>query len=411
MAKGNLLLGTGTGKLGDVVVYRKSGKQQARVYVPKIGNPRSLAQSNQRMRLKPALRFYQSLDDILDHSWQGVKYGGPSYNFFMKQALKLANGPFVTKDTVDVIPGEYPVSRGSLVGARVSDIASKAYAVTSLIVDGTALAAKGDKLTLGDVSQQIINNNEFWREGDQLTFIQFREIDGRFYPEFGRFIINSSDDTSAFVDLPSGRLLRFAAVDEDKTSTFLEIGYGKSGADVGGIVAAAVIQSRLEDGVWKRSNSDMFVNTDALSAYYDDDAVIAALASYGYASAITLDSKWYLNSADVKGFYKYTKASIKHVYVDNVYTEATINPSYISTAILSDGTSRVAFTDDKGQAVSIDEHTGVVSGVTYTTASNSTATPLKGTDIPGVHDGKVKLMVLTEDIRAAWVAAGKPAKN
>lgn len=47
--KGNLLLGTGTGKLGDIVAKVRHGRQILSKYQPNVFNPKSAKQGNQRL--------------------------------------------------------------------------------------------------------------------------------------------------------------------------------------------------------------------------------------------------------------------------------------------------------------------------------------------------------------------------
>lgn len=48
MSKGNFLMGTASGKLGDVVFYRSRGSQRARTYIKNPKNPKSNAQMQRR---------------------------------------------------------------------------------------------------------------------------------------------------------------------------------------------------------------------------------------------------------------------------------------------------------------------------------------------------------------------------
>lgn len=75
MAKGNLFLGMGRGKVGDVVFYRMNGQQMARVRnrVPK--NPRTNEQLYQRAIIATIMKAYSAGKEIFDHSFQGYTIG------------------------------------------------------------------------------------------------------------------------------------------------------------------------------------------------------------------------------------------------------------------------------------------------------------------------------------------------
>lgn len=62
--KGNLLLGTGRGKLGDVVARVLHGEQVFSKYQPVVFNPKSIAQSRQREMLSIATKKATVLNDL-----------------------------------------------------------------------------------------------------------------------------------------------------------------------------------------------------------------------------------------------------------------------------------------------------------------------------------------------------------
>lgn len=84
MAKGNLFLGTGRGKVGDVVFYRKNGEQITRVRNRSIKNPDTEAQQIQRAVLASVSKAYQAGSSIFDHSFEGCSTGAECQNRFQK---------------------------------------------------------------------------------------------------------------------------------------------------------------------------------------------------------------------------------------------------------------------------------------------------------------------------------------
>lgn len=87
MAKRNILLGTASGKLGDIVFSRRNGEQIISTRVTPA-NPKSEAQSRQRMAFATATSAASRLRQIIDHSFEGVKYGQDSVNHFVKLNIK-----------------------------------------------------------------------------------------------------------------------------------------------------------------------------------------------------------------------------------------------------------------------------------------------------------------------------------
>ena len=84
MAKGNLFLGTGRGKVGDVVFYRKNGEQITRVRNRSIKNPDTEAQQIQRAVLASVSKAYQAGSAIFDHSFEGCATGAACQARFQK---------------------------------------------------------------------------------------------------------------------------------------------------------------------------------------------------------------------------------------------------------------------------------------------------------------------------------------
>lgn len=59
MAKGNLFLGNGGGRVGNVVLATVNGEQITRVYQPNVKNPRSTPQMTQRAKFANSVKFYK----------------------------------------------------------------------------------------------------------------------------------------------------------------------------------------------------------------------------------------------------------------------------------------------------------------------------------------------------------------
>ena len=87
MAKGNMFLGMSRGSVGDVTFYRNRGNQVARARNRQPANPKTEAQVIQRMILATASKAYSRMKGIVDHSFQGVQYGGVSQSYFLKRAM------------------------------------------------------------------------------------------------------------------------------------------------------------------------------------------------------------------------------------------------------------------------------------------------------------------------------------
>lgn len=76
--KGNLLMGTGRGKLGDVVARVLHGEQVFSKYQPVVHNPKSIAQTRQREMLSIATKKATELNDLKTkgvHLYYSNKFG------------------------------------------------------------------------------------------------------------------------------------------------------------------------------------------------------------------------------------------------------------------------------------------------------------------------------------------------
>lgn len=124
MAKGNLILGTMSGKLGDIVAYTNNGKQCARVRRRVVANPNSAGQQVQRMILTTTAQAVSSLRPVLNNGFESKQKGAPSLSYarslFMRQ-LRTAdmwntdNGlHYVMKGGKYIAPNPFIISEGSL---------------------------------------------------------------------------------------------------------------------------------------------------------------------------------------------------------------------------------------------------------------------------------------------------------
>lgn len=84
MAKGNLFLGFGAGKVGDVVFYRANNEQMARARNRRPANPNSVKQRVQRAVLASVARLYSIGYEIFDHSFENEKVGVGSQRAFLR---------------------------------------------------------------------------------------------------------------------------------------------------------------------------------------------------------------------------------------------------------------------------------------------------------------------------------------
>lgn len=295
MAKGSLS-GVRKGKKGDSVYYRVAAsnnkeKQGERQYVGEVTNPRTDAQVEQRMKMTPAVNFYRALkDDVLDHSFQGVKYGARSHSEFMKQAMLMNLGqiPYVPKGENMVIPAPYLLSKGGLPDMGVFGINNNYFRSA---IDTAFVGVDLYQGTYADFVDELLANNPMLKKGDQLTFISFGESNTGVSAHVGRLTLDASK----------------YATDADAVSVCSEAGVTINGMgiafnvdDTEEPVAAGIIVSRPNVAktngavTWSRSTTSLYVLPSFLAKWQTEEKLNLAIESYKTKGA-NPTSDWYLN--------------------------------------------------------------------------------------------------------------------
>lgn len=104
MAKGNILLGMGRGKLGDIVLTRIDGQQIARPRNRQPKNPRTNKQLYQRAVMATVMQAYSAGIKIFDHSFEGKSVGVANQRYFMKLNAKKLRAQIAADIDGDVAP-------------------------------------------------------------------------------------------------------------------------------------------------------------------------------------------------------------------------------------------------------------------------------------------------------------------
>lgn len=265
------MLGLVKGKLGDIVGYRVTNsndkvKQGWRPYRAHISNPKSFLQASQRVKINNITRNYGQLKEVISRGFEGIKYGGMSYQEFLRiNMLNAPEGPWVEKDYITPVPGAYQISRGSLqsIGMRYDQTLDN---YTSNFESSPA--ETGNNVTLAAFSTKIITANPWLQEGDQLTWIAVFEYEGgAFEYRVSSVTLDSTNITKTFpvdakgtIDIGNAILVTNEAryvVDAD------------SGLEDETLVACACILSRDGGNDHLRSSETLGCNTAATTFYAD----------------------------------------------------------------------------------------------------------------------------------------------
>lgn len=283
------------GKRGNSVMYKLTNSnnnetQGERVYVAKVANPKTVSQAMQRMKMTPAVNFYRAFKtEILDHSYEGVKYGGRSHARFMKLAMSMTSGfPFMEKGDNSLVGGNYVIADGSLPTINFTYNAENHRVVIPKFELGETEVS-----TIGDFSQALFNNDSTFKNGDQITFVAVLRLDeGLRIPRVARLVLNASS-TEIFDDvmLQQGIILNTEAGEVSYPDTLTGIrGFG--------IILSRPVISRSGNSVsWLRSRAVFDATIGDLtptSPYNTQEGYEAALKSYMTTSKNPI-SDYYLN--------------------------------------------------------------------------------------------------------------------
>lgn len=264
MAKGNLLLGTAKNSVGDVVMYRREGAQITRVRVRNVKNPKTDAQSFQRAIMAPIAKFYSPLSVVLERSFEGLSKA-KSHNKFNQVNANLARtNKWALPKGTGFFPLPYQLSQGTVPAANYTLDGNFKFDISGL--------ASGDT-TMADLSTALIGNG--YKNGDVVTIILVTtssagEMNAQHVPHSIQFEVDET--SSATIANVIGAGITFT------------VGNGQlSFSNVAGLdlAAGAVIVSRFDGTMWRRSTQVLAVEPSLVAQVTANAQVTAAIASYG----------------------------------------------------------------------------------------------------------------------------------
>lgn len=358
MATGNWLLGGVKGKVGDIVLSKANGEQitRARNRYPK--NPKTTKQAMQRMSFAALSTFYTAFEDeILNHSWQGIRYGGKSHNHFYKLALSPdVKTPAIPKGSMKYVPSNYPMSRGTLRSLKYSHALKdfKEYGGNGIVIDTGLNLGRNDvdqETTLESFINTISDNNPYYA-GKQLTFVIVTLNNGNFINSVSRIVLDKNAYTED--DLAKSFLTflndwNIANSGQKLVIDPFKIKNGETDGIIHNIVAYTIIVSDWDGKKWCRSNENLVICDETMpSDYFDGEMFSEALKTYmnkNENSSNTSDR--FLNGAGNVPEEGLTPSAIKHSYLkiknfkngETTYGLATVD---FNKFLMSDGSIKIA---------------------------------------------------------------------
>lgn len=215
MAKGNGLFGNWKGTIGNVVGFitrSASGEleQGIRSKATQTTNVKSFAQAGVRLRMQPIQNCYRALSGIIDRGYEGIKYGPASYQHFLKLAQDNFGGPYLTKGDKRLVPGPFPITRGTLIPITVSEFVEEdtqertpAGFVTDLF---TRTNLSYDSTAWGVIWSALKQLNTDIKDGDQFTFVQCNRFGNEFIWHTYSRVVDKDDSQEPSQESPWIRL-------------------------------------------------------------------------------------------------------------------------------------------------------------------------------------------------------------
>ena len=334
MAKSKSFFGLRTGSTKSLTFQVYRGQQITKDRVYRVSNPRTYAQMTQRALIPIVAAARSALNGLVDHSFEGVAYGEASLREFSKQNMR-AGALSVTSYSPNGVsnPGfaDLIVSNGSI---NVPYLITSTDSDNMVNTDQVFPAFNFPKADKGDNASEILkyletyartNNVALIAPGTQLSFLTIYQSgsvkvatgNGTIDAPISGFALNriyipNGDSDSEVVKEINDQWKVKDAVAEGEESVVLENGNGdtitisRNVATIGKIEISsklketatnnnncgmALILSRYENGVWKRSQSRLTIGFEPTTPYTFEDW----LSTYQTTGAA---SKKYLNTGD-----------------------------------------------------------------------------------------------------------------
>lgn len=281
MAKSRQALAKWRGRAGAMVYSVRDGQQIISAAPEKMTNPRTAAQAAQRMKLAPAGAFYRTLEGLVNlglisHTFQGRKYGEENRRRFMQLAMLNNQGPFVPKDTLSLVPGDFQISEGSLPSFTGRIVCDDDTAGAS--TDGLSELGRGFEITAENV--QEFASALGCEVGDQISVLYFQFLGGAYVPSVERMIVEAGHTLGDDVLPNYGVNMDYFFYVQDETMAAGSNTWGSAVLYADGQAAAIIISQKQANGNYLRSTEFIHINDEIRQKYYSPEAYDAALASY-----------------------------------------------------------------------------------------------------------------------------------
>ena len=274
-----------------------------------VKNPKTSAQTLQRVLMKVVSMAYIMLKYICNHSFEGISNGFQCMNKFKKVNLKYLRERAATLQ-------QYGQSLNQFY--QFMPLQSEKWSPFAAIISQGQLpqvsvsidAEGGHKARVNAPSRTYADFVKAWglQRGDQLTFVTVQKREGNYEVNYARIVLNprNADGSGAPMtteivnsqgEFPCSNWknrLNFLTFDFDTDHYNFVLGRG------GDVVAAGIIVSRKDkSGGWFRSNCQLVLNE---AGFGNDLCSLMQAVENSYAvNEIDIESEFYLNNAGSAG--------------------------------------------------------------------------------------------------------------
>jgi len=274
-----------------------------------VKNPKTTAQTLQRVLVKDVAMSYTMFKEICNHSFENVSRGFDSMNKFKKVNLRYLRERAATLQSLGQSLNQFyqfiPLQSDKWTPyAAIISMGHLPEISVSIDAEG------GHKAYVDTPSRTYADFVNSWglQRGDQVTFVTVQKRQGKYEVNYARLILNprNADGSGAPMtteivnsqgEFPCSNWknqLNFSSFEFDTDHFNFVLGRG------GDVVAAGLIVSRKDkSGDWFRSNCQLVLNEAGLGSDLCSlsEAVEKSYATYD----IDLESEFYLNNAGTSG--------------------------------------------------------------------------------------------------------------
>ncbi len=296
------------GKVGNKTYYQRDGKTIARIVVtPK--NPKTDAQTLQRILVKVVGMVYAMLKAICNHSFEGFSNGAKCAERFRSLNLRyLRERATALQQSGQSLSQFYQFAplQSNKCTPFAAIIAQGHLSEISVAIS----AEEGHVAYVNSPGSTYADFVNAWglQRGDQVTFVTVQKREGKYEVNYARIILNPRNAdgsgapmTTEIVDSQGSfpcsnwkNQLNFSTFEFDTDHFNFVLGRG------GDVVAAGIIVSRKDkSGDWFRSNCQLVLNE---AGFGSDLCSLAEAVEKSYTTAdIDMESEYYLNNAGAGG--------------------------------------------------------------------------------------------------------------